>query len=148
MAKFKLKDPSTNSLAWLALLVAAVALVMATLVYSQSRGGLLPGIKSDAQMGLKTVEQQAAVMRAMQSLEDLRSGVASGVIPASEVQSRLSQIRSDLARAYQNASVEAKKTWLVVDNVLAQIGQDLKVGTLTILDALDKGIRNLKKFIR
>lgn len=145
MAKYKQNVPNPTTVAWLAIIISSLALIMSMLVYSQLRG--FSNLGKDIKTSVVSVEQQKAVKTAMQKLEELRAGVSSGAIPVSQVQSRLTQIRYDLSLAFQNAGEGAQKVWETIDAGFTTIGGAIKNGSVAVLDALDAAILALKNLI-
>ena len=144
---FYSKQSTNSTIAWMAMVLSVTALIVSLVVFTQSQGGV-PGTLKDLQMQVQSLREQAAINNAVKSLENLRSGIASGGIPIAEAQNKITQIRSDLSAVMQNAGPDAKKTLQSVDNELVTLGQSLKGGTVSVLNLLDKAIVALKKFIQ
>ena len=141
----KQKGQNNNTLAWIAVIISTVALVLAGVVYSQMNDS---SKSNDTQSRLERIEQQAAINQARQRLEELKAEVESNKIPATEIQSRIAIIRNDLSAAFQNAGESAKASWQTIDDQLALIGQDVKGGAITVLGALNEAILNLKNLLK
>lgn len=137
------KPHDSNILAWVAILLSTVAFIVSLVGYTQTQGGPAEVVK-DLQLQVETIKQKEAVNSAVKALEDLQKGVKSGAIKLSEAEDRLIEIRSDLSLAFQNAGAEAQQAWKKVDDELALIGKNIKGGTVTVLDQLEKAVRNLK----
>lgn len=139
------KPDNTNTLTWIAIVLSVSALIVSLAVYSQNQGGFS---MQEIQQEVRSLKQQAAFNKALQSMEELRREVASGSVAVTEVQSRITVIRNELSAGFVDASDAAKKSWQALDNVLADIGTNIRSGTVSVLDALDKAIVSLKNQIQ
>jgi TolA-binding protein len=141
----KQKKQDNNTLGWIAITIATIALVLAFVVYSQMSSS---GKGNDMQSRLEQLEQQAAINQAKQRLEDLKTEIESNKIPATEIQNRITIIRNDLSTAFKDAGESARTSWQTIDDQLEQIGPNMTGGAIALLDALNEAILNLKNLIK
>jgi hypothetical protein len=147
--------------AWLALLLAVLALALAAAAYRRTggqvddwlhrsgdqlqdvlerplgRGGDEPG---DSGAGN---ELRRAVERAVDRLKAERQAVAAERDPGG-VRREVEKVRTDLERAFSGAGGGARSRWQDLDSELGRLDQDLRSGSTRALGTLDRLLDNLR----
>ncbi|MEX0650161.1 MAG: hypothetical protein WD200_04105 [Candidatus Andersenbacteria bacterium] len=137
-------DVQTNStIAWLALLVAVVALIFGVVAFNRSGRDVPVVVEEQAQETSEDIELNAARIRAETQLAALRARVAAGE-GYEEVREEALEVRSDLEVAYANASVEARQQWQEIEPELEQLEAQLREESADALTALDSVLDRLR----
>ncbi len=127
--------------------IAVIALIFSLVALNQSVS--IKPLESNLQSQVRSLQQQAQLRIANEKLEDLRQKAAVGGADfAASAQTEVTQIREDLRKNFETASDNTKKSWAELDMQLVALQDNLKMGGVNVIDAIDKVLQNLKKNIQ
>lgn len=134
------KKSGGNGVAWLALLLAIAALLLAWSAYKRT-GGELRDLLSDvtpagAPKGVDLSEVRARLQRHRPEVAGERN--------LQQVREDVAEIREDLERAYRNADAGAREQWRELDAELERLQAQLKDGSSKAVDTLDSALAKLR----
>jgi hypothetical protein len=128
-----------NGIAWLALLVAIAALLLAWSAYKRT-GGELRGLWGEVTVGtsegISLAEVRDRLQRHRPEVEGERN--------LQQVRDDVVEIRADLERAYRNADTGVREQWREVDADLERLQAQLKDGSSKAVDTLDSALVKLR----
>ena len=139
------KQSSGNGVAWLALLVALAALLLAWGAYKRTGGELRDlwgDVRSEGRPAAEA-DWRADLAAARDRLLSHRPEVA-GERNLQQVREDVAEIRADLERTYRNADAEAREQWREVDSDLERLQAQLKDGSSKAVDSLDAALAKLR----
>lgn len=154
MAWGKQKSSGGGCVAWLALIVAAVALILAWSAYRRTGGdldGLWEGVTEDAERSVRgvasdgsdAVERQADLAKARMRLLGRRAEVEADR-NLEQVRRDVAEVRESLERAYENAGAGARERWRDLDAELEKLETRLKEGSAKAVDSLDSAVEKIR----
>lgn len=154
MAWGKQKSSGSGGVAWLALIVAIAALVLAWSAYRRTGGTLdelWKGVAEDAERSVRgaaeegsgAVERQADLARAKAKLLGRRAEVEADR-NLEQVRRDVAEIRESLERAYENAGAGARERWQGLDAELEKLEIRLKEGGSKAVDSLDSAVEKIR----
>jgi hypothetical protein len=156
---------TTGCVAWLALLLAVLALALAAAAYRRTGGKvddwlhhsgdqlqdvlerpLGRGQDAPGDSGVGT-DLRRAVERAVARLQAERQAVAAERDPGG-VRREVEKVRADLERAFSGAGGGERSRWQGLDAELGRLDQDLRAGGSRALGTLDGLVDNLRGVLR
>lgn len=154
MAWGKKQSGGGRGVAWLALIVAILALFLAWSAYRRTGGdldSLLQDVSEDAgrrvrgaaEEGTDAVERQAELAEARGRLLRRRAEVEADR-NLQKVREDVAEVREDLERAYRNAGEGAKARWRDVDAELERLEARLRDGGARALESLDSAVEKIR----
>ena len=154
MAWGKKQSSGGGCVAWLALIVAAAALILAWSAYRRTGGdldGLWKGVTQDAERsvrgtasdGSEAVERQADLAKARVRLLGRRAEVEADR-NLEQVRRDVAEIRESLERTYENAGAGAQERWRDLDAELEKLEARLKEGSAKAVDSLDAVVEKIR----
>lgn len=137
-----------NKIAWLALLIAIVALTFSlTNNTGISSNRVLPS--PNPQVQVQSIEQQAVIKATRAQLESLREVLASGSDRINEKNlEEIALARKNLSQAYENAGEIAKKSWEQLDSQLNELEVNMRRGGVGAIDLIDQVLVTIKTKIQ
>lgn len=134
------KKSGGNGVAWLALLLALAALLLAWGAYKRT-GGELRDLLSDvtpagAPKGIDLSEVRARLQRHRPEVEGQRN--------LQRVRDDVAEIRANLERTYRDAGAGAREKWRDLDADLERLEGQLKDGSSKAVDSLDSALAKLR----
>jgi hypothetical protein len=147
--------------AWLALLLALAALLLAWSAYRRSGGRMndwmqrpgeavqdalgrpLDGARDALGHGRRETERQAALARAGAALAEQR-GELEARRDLGAVRARVEAVRDDLARAFADAGATARARWRALDADLERLDAQLHEGSSRALATLDGLVERIR----
>lgn len=136
------KQSGGNGVAWLALLVALAALILAWGAY-QRTGGELRDLWSGGAHDVNNADWRIDLAAARDRLLSHRPEVA-GERNLQQVREDVAELRADLERTYEDAGSEAREGWRELDADLERLEGQLKDGSSKALDTLDSALAKLR----
>lgn len=128
-----------NGVAWLALLMAIAALLLAWSAYKRT-GGELRELWGDVTVGtsegISLAEVRDRLQRHRPEVEGERN--------LQQVRDDVAEIRVDLEHAYRNADAGVREQWREVDADLERLQGQLKDGSSKAVDTLDAALAKLR----
>lgn len=156
MAWGKKSSGGGGCVAWLALIVAIAALVLAWKAYERT-GGKLPdvlempiGDSAQARDGggiAGEVSESAEMAKARARLLARRAEVATQR-NLQQVQDEVGEIRGELQRSYENAGTRAREGWAEVDADLERLQAQLRAGSSRAVETLDTALDKMRRLGR
>lgn len=154
MAWGKPKQSGGGCVAWLALIVAIAALVLAWSAYKRTGGdldGVLKGVTEDAERSVRgvtsdgsdAVERQTDLARARARLLGRRAEVEADR-NLEQVRRDVAEIRESLERTYEDAGGGAKERWRGLDATLEKLEAQLREGGAKAVDSLDAAVEKIR----
>ena len=154
MAWGKKQSSGGGGVAWLALIVAIAALVLAWSAYRRTGGDLdelLKGVTEDAERSVRgaasegsdAVERQADLAKAKARLLGRRAEVEADR-NLEQVRQDVAEIRESLESAYENAGAGARERWRDLDAELEKLETRLKEGSAKAVDSLDSAVEKIR----
>lgn len=138
---------ASGNVAWLALLVAVVALGFAVVAFNRSGRDVATVIREQTQDTAEDIQLGAARIQAETRLASLRARIAAGE-SREEVGEEAQDVRADLEAAYANASVEAQQQWQEIEPRFEQLEAQLRDESADALAAFDRLLDRLRADIR
>lgn len=133
------KKSGGNGVAWLALLLAIAALLLAWSAYKRT-GGELRDLWGDVNIDTsKGIDLAAARDRLLSHRPEV-----AGERNLQQVREDVAEIRADLERAYEDAGAGAREGWRELDADLERLEGQLKEGSSKALDTLDSALAKLR----
>jgi DNA anti-recombination protein RmuC len=136
---------NTNTLiAWIGLVIAIIALVIAWTAYNRSGADLEAEVQRNidqavTEMNLRLARFEAAAeLATLEARQDLRQNYA-------QLEQEIAQTRQDLRVAYQNAQREASQEWQEIERDFMEVERNVREGTANALDSLRALIANLRR---
>ncbi|HEX6904185.1 MAG TPA: hypothetical protein VF789_31030 [Thermoanaerobaculia bacterium] len=139
------KKSGGNGVAWLALLLAIAALLLAWSAYKRT-GGELRDLWGDVRSEGRPVAEadwRADLAAARDRLLSHRPEVA-GERNLQQVREDVAEIRADLERTYRNADAGVREQWRELDAELERLQGQLKDGSSKAVDTLDSLLAKLR----
>ena len=133
------KKSGGNGVAWLALLVAVAALLLAWSAYKRT-GGELRGLWGDVTVG---TSEGISLAEVRARLQHHRPEVA-GERNLLQVREDVAEIRADLESTYRNADAGVREQWRELDAELERLQAQLKDGSSKAVDTLDSALAKLR----
>lgn len=126
----------TTGIAWTALIVSVIALILAWSAYNQVGDDVLTEVgqelaKAEARAELVAIRAEVTAQENYQKLEQ-----------------EVSEARQDLRIAYENAKTEAQEEWQEIDSGLEQLENDLRTGSANAANSLERAISALERDLR
>lgn len=154
MAWGKSKQSGGGCVAWLALIVAIAALILAWSAYKRTGGdldGVLKGVTEDAERSVRgvtsegsgTVERQAELAKARVRLLGRRAEVEADR-NLEQVRNDVAEIRESLERTYEDAGAGAKARWRGLDAALEELEARLREEGAKAEDSLDAAVEKIR----
>ncbi|MBI3251226.1 MAG: hypothetical protein HYZ61_05260 [Candidatus Andersenbacteria bacterium] len=136
----------SNSIAWIALVVALAALVLAVMIWNRPVG---EDTDFDEEAGTQIEEttKDAALLAARAQAETKLAAIRAQVATKEGYENALQEAqeaRSELAEAYRNASVEAQQEWAEVEVEFDVLEDQLRAKSADALADLDRLINRLR----
>jgi hypothetical protein len=137
------QTPSTT--AWAALTIAFIALMVSFIALNQASKISPQNRPNNLQREINALERQAQLNQARLSLEDTRNKAVNNEIAANagDVQKQLAQIRDNL-----RTELSSQKSWRDIDSQLEAVEKDLRAGSITVLDAIERALTALRQEIK
>lgn len=134
------KKSGGSGVAWLALLLAIAALLLAWGAYKRT-GGELRDLLSDVTpvgtpKGIDLTEVRDRLQRHRPEVAGERN--------LWQVREDVAEIRADLERTYRNADAGAREQWRELDAELGRLQSQLKEGSSKAVDTLDSALAKLR----
>lgn len=134
------KKSGGNGVAWLALLLAILALLLAWGAYKRT-GGELRDLVSDVTpagtpKGIDLSEVRARLQRHRPEVEGQRN--------LQQVSEDIAEIRANLERTYRDAGAGAREQWRELDAELERLQAQLEDGSSKAVDTLDSALAKLR----
>lgn len=139
------KQSGGNGVAWLALLVALAALMLAWGAYKRTGGevrDLWDDVRSEGRPAA-AADWRADLAAARDRLLSHRPEVA-GERNLQQVREDVAEVRADLERSYRDAGAGVKEGWRELDADLERLEGQLKEGSSKALDTLDSALAKLR----
>lgn len=139
------KKSGGNGVAWLALLVALAALLLAWSAYKRTGGELRDlwgDVRSEGRPAAEA-DWRADLAAARDRLLSHRPEVA-GERNLQQVREDVAEIRADLERTYRNADAGVREQWRELDAELERLQAQLKDGSSKAVDTLDSLLAKLR----
>ncbi|HYO13138.1 MAG TPA: hypothetical protein VE685_08095 [Thermoanaerobaculia bacterium] len=154
MAWGKKQSGGGGGVAWLALIVAILALILAWSAYRRTGGdldSLVQDVSEDAgrrvrgaaEEGTDAVGRQAELAEARARLLGHRAEVEADR-NLQKVREDVAEIREDLELSYRNAGEGAKARWRNVDAELERLEARLREGSARAVDSLDAAVEKIQ----
>lgn len=154
MAWGKKQSSSGGGVAWLALIVAIAALVLAWSAYKRTGGDLddvLKGVTEGAERSVRgaaadgsgAVERQSDLAKARVRLLGRRAEVEADR-NLEQVRRDVAEIRESLERAYEDAGAGTKERWRDLDAELEKLEARLREGSAKAVDSLDAAVEKIQ----
>ncbi len=140
-------DGMTNPIAWIALIVAGAALILAVTAYNRAGTDLSTVIEQEAEQAVEEIDTTAeelernvnvaaARAEAVTRLTALRAQVAAEEA-GEEAAQEVADIRADLEAAYTETSEQAQQEFSEIDADLEQLENQIRAGSVDALNTLD-----------
>lgn len=142
-------QPTRNTTNWIAIGIAIIALILSILAFANTKNQtpLYPQNEFEAfREETREFQQKVTLEEARKRLEEVRRDIAQGV-NAEQIQKELADIREDLRANFQNAGEQAQTAWQNLDTELEKIEDQLREGSINLLNTLDMFLEKLKSGI-
>jgi hypothetical protein len=133
------KKSGGNGVAWLALLLAVLALMLAWGAYKRTGGELRDlwgDVTLDTSKGIDLSEVQARLQRRRAEVQGQRN--------LQQVSEDVAEIRANLERTYRDTGAGAREQWRELDAELERLQAQLKDGSSKAVDTLDSALAKLR----
>jgi hypothetical protein len=133
------KKSGGNGVAWLALLLAVLALMLAWGAYKRTGGELRDlwgDVTLDTSKGIDLSEVQARLQRRRAEVQGQRN--------LRQVSEDVAEIRANLERTYRDTGAGAREQWRELDAELERLQAQLKDGSSKAVDTLDSALAKLR----
>jgi hypothetical protein len=133
------KKSGGNGVAWLALLLAVLALMLAWGAYKRTGGELRDlwgDVTLDTSKGIDLSEVQARLQRRRAEVQGQRN--------LRQVSEDVAEIRANLERTYRDTGAGARERWRELDAELERLQAQLKDGSSKAVDTLDSALAKLR----
>ena len=137
---------ANTSTAWLALLVAVIALGFSVVAFNRSGKNIGTIAEEQTQEVAEEAEQAAALAAAQARLVALRTQLAAERGYA-ETADEVQEVRGDLQEAYADASAEAQQEWRELDRQLETTEQAARNESAEAVGALERALELLRRDI-
>ena len=131
--------------AWIALIIAIVALGIGWYAYNRSEEEtIIPQVEEQIRTTQQETGKLMAKMEARIRLMALRGQIAAEE-SYEELSQEVSEIRSDLAAAYEDTSADVREEWEELDSDLQQLVDNLEEESNEAIDSLEEAINSLRQ---
>lgn len=140
-------DNQQNSISWIALGLAGIALIFSVIAFNRSGTNLSTVVTEQTEDAVTAAQIVAARAEARADLIALRTRVAAGEA-GEEIAQEVAETRTELAQAYENASEAAQMQWQEIDAQFEALEQQTRESSASALDTIEGLISDLERDVR